>query len=128
MRFEETERRVYSWLVTKVPKASKAKYRRTFIRAWRGYRGYTLTQLENLMEKAPGEPLITGVSIGRIERGEQPYSQPILEALAAALRCTTWELLEVDPTKEGEVIDLMRIIRGMDEAGVRQLTKIAKTF
>ncbi len=108
--------------------AQRPTYRRTFIEAWRKYRGLSQVQLEHRLEKAPGEPLISRVSIGRIEKGEQPYSQPILEALAEALDCTVSDLLEVDPTKAGEVVDLMRIIRGLDSKGVHQLAKIAKAI
>lgn len=81
---------------------------RTYIREWREARGLSLRQLANRMEIEPGgDLLISHVSLGRIERGEQPYSQPILEALADALAVSVSALIEVDPTKEGEVIDLM---------------------
>lgn len=41
-------------------------------------------------------------------KGHQPYSQPIIEALAAALGVTVPMLLESDPAKEGEIIDLLQ--------------------
>lgn len=131
MRLQGTEHPVYSWLVSKVHKArkpKKAKYRLTHIRDWRKYRNdMTLKQLEERMEKAPGEPLISDVSIGRIERGLQPYTQPILEALAVALDCSVWELLEVNPFKEGEVVDLfaeVRRLRGeQDPKKIKQAIK-----
>ncbi len=128
MRFEEVEHPVYCWLMAKVRKAGRPQYRVTHIRDWREFRDYTLKQVEHRMEKAPGEPLITAVSIGRIERGLQPYTQPILEALAEALNCSVWELLEVNPKKLGEVVDLMRILRNLDETQVKQLSKIAKAI
>jgi transcriptional regulator with XRE-family HTH domain len=128
MRLERGEHGVYCWLVSKVRKAKGAKYRVTYIRDWREFRGLTLREVENRMEKAPGEPLITGVSIGRIERGLQPYTQPILEALAVALDCEVSDLLERNPKKEGEVIDLMRILRSLDRAQLGQVTKIVKAI
>lgn len=128
MRFEDAEHGMYCWLVSKVRKAVKPKFRVTYIRDWREYRGLTLKEVEHRMEKSPGETLITGVSIGRIERGLQPYTQPILEALADALNCTTSDLLEVNPKKQGEVVDLMRFIRSMDTAKVGELAKIAKAI
>lgn len=36
-------------------------------------------------------------SLSRIENGEQPYSQPILEALAQALDCEPGDLIMRDP-------------------------------
>lgn len=127
MRFEGSEHGMYCWLVSKVSK-TKPKYRVTFIRDWRDFRGLTLKQLEHRMEKEPGETLITSVSIGRIERGLQPYTQPILEALAEALDCTMADLLEVNPKKQGEVVDLMRILRSMDRNKIGELAKIARAI
>ena len=40
----------------------------------------------------------TKASLSRIERGLQPYSQPILEALAEALACEPADLLMRNPT------------------------------
>lgn len=59
------------------------------------------------MEAAPGEELISHVSLGRIETGKQPYSQPILEAAAKALGVSVAMLLEGDPEKDGEIIELV---------------------
>lgn len=87
----------------------KPLYRPTHIRAWREFRGLSLRRLADRIEVTPGgEPLISHASIGRIEKGEQPYSQPIIEALAVALDCTVIDLLERDPNMEGDVVDLLR--------------------
>lgn len=128
MRLSGGEHGVYDWLMGKTRKSARTVYRRTYIEQWRKFRGFSQVRLENRMEKAPGEPLISRVSIGRIEKGLQPYSQPILEAIAEALDCTVWELLEVNPLKQGEVVDLMRIMRSMDNAKVGELAKIAKAI
>lgn len=68
--------------VTVRPK--RAAIRRTFIRAWRKKKGITLEQLADRLATAHGLPT-THASLSRIERGVQPYSQPILEAIAAEL-------------------------------------------
>lgn len=88
----------------------RASYKQTYIRKWRKRRGLSLRQLADRLESSPGEPLISHASIGRIERGEQPYSQPILEAIAFALNVSVAQLLMVDPTKDGEVIELFNEI------------------
>lgn len=82
-------------------------YRKTYIKEWREKRGLSLRRLAERMEHSPGgDLLISHTSIGRIEKGQQPYSQPILEAIADALGVSTWMLLEVNPEKDGDVIDV----------------------
>lgn len=95
--------------------------RRHFIRQWREYRGYSLRRLANMMESEPGVPLTSHANLGRIELHQQPYNQEILEALAVALRCEVVDLLTVDPTKEGDVIDLIGIMRRKDPNTVQAI-------
>ena len=58
-------------------------HRLTFIRQWRVAKSMTLEALaERVGEKIGG---MTHASLSRIERGLQPYSQPILEAIADEL-------------------------------------------
>src|SRR3954466_6944478 len=62
---------------------SRPAYRKTFIREWRQPRGLGLeTMAKGVGEKIGGMPQ---ASLSRIERGLQPYSQPILEAMADEL-------------------------------------------
>lgn len=84
-------------------------FQRTYIKEWRQKRKLSLRRLAARMEVEPGgAEIISHASINRIEKGEQPYSQEVLEALAVALTTTPASLLEVNPFKEGEVIDLVR--------------------
>lgn len=73
------------------PQPKRAQYRRTFIRQWRDHRGLTLEQLAERVGS-------THVSLSRIERGLQPYSQPLLEAIAEALQTDVASLLMRDPS------------------------------
>lgn len=50
-------------------------------------------------------------NLSRIERGHLPYSQGLLEAAAFAYRCEPWDLLNVDPTKEREVVDISDLLK-----------------
>ena len=91
----------------KIADVDKPLYRRTYIKEWREKRGLSLRRLAERLEQTPGgDLLISHASIGRIEKGKQPYSQPILEAIAAALGVPAWMLLEVNPEKDGDVIDI----------------------
>lgn len=95
---------------------AKTQYRRTYIRQWREKRGLSLRQLAARMEEMPGGRTISHASLGRIETGTQPYTQPILEGLSAALGVEIADLLNVNPEKEGEVVDLTRAIQNLDDS------------
>lgn len=49
--------------------------------------------------------------ISRIESGKTPYNEDDLAAAASAYGCSPSELIEVNPHKEGEVVDLMALLR-----------------
>ena len=92
-----------------LPAMARETFGKHYIRQWREFRGLSLRQLEARLEVEPGgDPLVTYASLGRIERFLQPYSQPILEALAIALSTTPAALIEVDPFKDAQVVDLLR--------------------
>lgn len=92
-----------------------------FLREWREASGLSLRKLANRMEKEPGVPITSHANLGRIETFQQPYSQEIMEAAAHALGCTVVDLLTVDPSKEGEVVDLVRLLREKDPETVRAI-------
>lgn len=54
--------------------------RRTFIKQWRLDRKLTLERLAERIE-------VTAGALSQLERGDVGYTQPMLEALAAELRC-----------------------------------------
>lgn len=89
---------------------SEKRFGHHYLREWRKYRGLSLRKLADRMESEPGVPVTSHANIGRIETFSQPYSQEIMEAAAIALECSVTDLLTVDPFKEGEVVDLMRMI------------------
>lgn len=104
-----------AWLVVAMIWAMSNKQRgRHFIRKWRKHRGFSLRSLAGKLEKTPGVPLTSHANIGRIETYQQPYTQDILEAIAGVLNVTVVELLSVDPTKDGEVVDLVKLVKAND--------------
>lgn len=82
-----------------------------YIRAWREYRDLSLRALANRIEVEPGVPLMSHANIGRIETGEQPYTQEFLEAASVALRCSVSDLLSVDPRINDAVSELNQLLR-----------------
>jgi transcriptional regulator with XRE-family HTH domain len=95
-----------------------------FIRQWREYRGYSLRKLAAMMEREPGEQLTSHANLGRIETFEQPYTQEILEALSVALKADVVSLLTVDPNKDGEVVDLVRLITAKNRPMAVRMLKV----
>jgi transcriptional regulator with XRE-family HTH domain len=96
----------------------------TYIRAWRNERGYTLDDMVGRLDTL-GVP-ITGASLSRIERGQQPYSQDILEAIAEALAVSPADLIENNPAMpDAEIVDLMR---HLDEREKRQAASVLKAM
>lgn len=98
------------------PKRERTKH---FFREWREKCGLT-------QEQAIGRLGWSQSKISRLEAGETPYNQDDLEAAAVAYDCSTTALISIDPTKEGEVIDLLRLIKDNDQA-IRLLRALAET-
>lgn len=65
--------------------------RRTFIQAWRKFRGLTQEQLADRLST-------TKANISRVESGTQGYTQDFLEACAEALGTDVASLLMRDPS------------------------------
>lgn len=92
-----------------------------YVREWRKFRG--LTQ-ERLAERTP----YSHGAISQLETGRVKYTQDMLEALALAMNCSPGDLLNVNPLKQGEVVDLMRLIndKNRDQA-IRVLKALTGT-
>jgi transcriptional regulator with XRE-family HTH domain len=73
--------------------ASGRQRRPTFIRQWRQHRGLTVRQLAERLKTS-------AASISRLEMGDQPYSQEVLEAIADALACEPQDLISRKPGTE----------------------------
>ena len=70
----------------------KNQRRKTFLREWRRVKpGRTL-------DMVAAELHMSQPQLGRIERGDSPYNQDLLEALAVLYGCTVADLLMRDPT------------------------------
>jgi len=96
-----------------------------YLRAWRKNRGLTQKQLAERMEKEPGEQLMSYVTVSNIERGDQSPTLEQLQALAIALDVTVTTLIDNDPDKDGEVIDLLGRITDKNRATVLAMLKAA---
>lgn len=96
-------------------------YGKTFIRQWRKHRGLTQEQLAERVE-------VSHASIGRIERGLQPYGQPLLEAIAFALRCETADLLVRDPLNPDAAWSIWETVRKLKPETQRQALRLVNAL
>lgn len=103
-----------------VPKPRRERTKH-FFKEWREYRGLT-------QEQAIGRLGWSQSKISRLESGVTPYDQDDLEAAAEAYSCDPTDLIRVDPTKEGEVVDLMRLLTDKNRAmAIRMLKALTGT-
>lgn len=96
-----------------------------YIRSWRKSRGLTQKQLAERMEREPGEQLMSYVTVSNIERGDQSPTLEQLSAFAEALEVSVSDLIENDPNKNGDVVDLLRLINEDNRATVVAMIKAA---
>lgn len=66
------------------------------IKAWRKHRGLTLAKLSERLEQMEGLEM-SDAQLSRIERGEQPWSQDLMEALGRVLQTEVQHLINVNP-------------------------------
>lgn len=73
----------------------KPKRKATKIRAWRKHRLKSLEKVAADLERMGYQ--ISHGQLSRVERGESPYNQDLIEALANVLHCTERQLIDDDP-------------------------------
>jgi transcriptional regulator with XRE-family HTH domain len=113
-----------SGMPRKLKKPSKAERSPTQIKAWRKHRDMSLEKLsERLMVQVEYD--VSPGQLSRIERGEQPYSQDLLEALAMVLNTAPASLLNVDPTREDAIWSVWDTLSPVERV---QVVEIAKTL
>jgi transcriptional regulator with XRE-family HTH domain len=72
-----------------VPKKPRER-NRTFLREWRDFRKLSQEEVAERLE-------IDRSTISRIERGESPYDQDVLEKLALVYGCDPEDMLSINP-------------------------------
>jgi hypothetical protein len=78
---------------------SKVDRKPTFLTAWRKHRGLSLDKAVERLELEADFPFSKG-QLSRVERGEQPYGQDLLEALAIIYGCGSADLIDRDPVAQ----------------------------
>jgi transcriptional regulator with XRE-family HTH domain len=97
-----------------------------YLRAWREHRNLTLEQVaeritlrsqerRDAVDDLTAPRSMTHASLSRIERGRQPYNQPLLEILAAIYMTDVASLLIRDPSDPEGIWSLWDRIRQSDK-------------
>jgi transcriptional regulator with XRE-family HTH domain len=86
----------------------------TAMRAWRVAKGFTL-------EAAGAVVDLSHSQLGRVERGEQPYNQELLEGLAALYGCSPSDLIDRDPNANAADARWNRLSPSQRERAMRLL-------
>jgi transcriptional regulator with XRE-family HTH domain len=104
-----------------VPKPKRAR-KKHFFREWREKNQMT-------QEQAIGRLGWSQSKLSRLESGKIPYNQDDLEAAAIAYGCDPSDLITVNPLKEGEVVDLVRLINESKnrDLAIRLLKQVAES-
>jgi transcriptional regulator with XRE-family HTH domain len=100
----------------------KPARRPTFIRAWRQHRELTLAQLTDRLSVELEVDISEG-QLSRIERGQTPYGQDILEAIAHVLRCQPADLLMRDPTQPESIWSLLDSLKPVERLQAVEVIK-----
>lgn len=94
--------------------------KRIYLKEWRKASGRTQAEVVAMLEGMGDEQLPkTEASLSRLENGKQPYSERVLLALADIYGCEPWELIGRNPTKAGEVVDMVRLLDEREQERVR---------
>lgn len=89
---------------------------RTFLRQWRKHRGKTL-------EVIAAELHMSHSQLSRIERGQQPYNQELLEALADLYACDVVDLIIRDPSDPEGIWSLWEKARPGERQQIRAVAE-----
>lgn len=102
--------------VRPIPKPRKARH---FLREWRKYRQLTQERLAERVGVTPG-------TISQLENGQISYTQPTLEALAAALSCEPGDILSRDPATDDAVADLRKLLQAASGADQQKAIRVLR--
>lgn len=110
------------------PRPKRPQYQRTYIKQWRDHRKLTQEQLAErvsfyLAERGLAKGY-TYATIGRLERGLVRYTQPIMEAIADALRTDVASLLMRDPTDPDAIWTLWERAKPAQRAEIAEIAEV----
>ena len=123
-------RAMYNLWMKKPPRVALKKrpqFGPTFIRAWRNFRELNQETVAERVAETLGRKF-THASISRIENGKQPYTQPVLEAIAGALRCEPADLLMRNPLDKEAPWSIFDTLKRADQATRTRITAVVEAL
>lgn len=105
---------------------SKEDRKPTYLRAWRKFRDLSQDRVIERLELEAEFPFSKG-QLSRVERGEQPYSQDLLEALAGIYGCDSADLLKRDPQAQASD-EIWSFYDRMTDTQKAQATEVVKAL
>jgi len=106
----------------KPPSRSRAK---TFIRQWRKHRAMSLEQAIERLDLEASFPYSVA-QLSRVERGQTPYAQDLLEALATIYRCEPGDLLIRDPSASEAIWSIWDQLKPTQRAALVEIGQTIK--
>lgn len=91
---------------------------RHYLREWRTHRHLTQEQLADRVECSRG-------LISQYEKGITEIPEGMVYALADALSTEPGDIFNVNPLKEGEVVDLLRLLKDADPSVQKEILDFA---
>ena len=98
----------------------------TFLREWRKFRDLSQDRVIERHELEAECPFSKG-QLSRVERGEQPYSQDLLEALAGIYGSAPADLLRTDPQAQASE-EIWTFYDKMTDTQKAQATEVVKAL
>lgn len=103
-----------------------APLRRTFIREWRNHRKLSQDRLvERVRDRLEG---FSKSTLSRLENAKQPYTQPILEALAWALACEETDLINRNPLDTDALWSILDNLKKASPEERAQVSRVAEAL
>jgi transcriptional regulator with XRE-family HTH domain len=102
-----------------VPKP-RPRYRATHLLEWRKHRDFSQEELADRVGT-------TAATVSRLENGKQPYTQPLLELLAEALRCEPADII-MRPPSAGAEADILRLVHDLPAADQERALGVLKAM
>lgn len=97
------------------------KRAKTFLREWRLFRDLSLEAVADMIE-------VDHSTLQRLEVGNSPYKQDMMEALAVVYMCSTTDLISVDPTKADSIAPVVAELRKADPRVQKQAIAVLEAF
>jgi transcriptional regulator with XRE-family HTH domain len=103
------------------------RFRAPFLRPWREHFGWSQEHVVEQIERVTGGGYtLTAVSLGRIERGHQPYNQELMEALEKVFALPAAVLLFRDPAEPDADWDMWESLTPAERATVQRVIRAVR--